>query len=86
MLYGLETQVLGRTLVKCLEDSYRTLLRRVQSLTQRVAKKAVYMLMGVLPLEAILHMHMLKLLVHEIALRQLTVKEPNSHSWLIHVA
>ena len=86
ILYGLETQVLGRTQVTRLED-YRTLLRRIQSLSERVAKQVVYLLMGVLLLEALLHMCMIKLLqkiannksslLYEIALRQLAVKELN---------
>ena len=57
-LYGLETQVLGRTQVTRLEDFYRTCLRRVQSLPERGAKEAAYLLMVVLPVEAILaHLH-----------------------------
>ena len=96
MLYSLKTEINGRTQITQIEDFYRTLLRRVQSLAERVTKEAVYLLISTLHLEAILHICILKLLqkiasnssslLHGIALRQLAVKDSNSHSWFIHVA
>ena len=56
-MYGFETQVLGHTPATRLKDSYRTFLRRVQSLPEIAAKEVVYLLMSVLPLEGILHMY-----------------------------
>ena len=81
MLCDLEPQVIRLTQITQLGVFYRTLLRRLQSLTERVAKDII----GVLPLEATLHICMLKLLqriasnnsslLHDIALRQLAVKD-----------
>ena len=94
MLYGLETQILNRTQINILEDFYRSMLRQLQALPQHVAKEAIYLLLGMLPLEAILDMRTLKLLqkiasdpdslLYQIAERQLAVKDINSHSWFIH--
>ena len=94
MIYGLETQILNKKQYEMLETFYRTTLRQLQALPQNVAREAIYLLLGVLPLEAILHMRTLNLLqkigqdetslLYQVAVRQLAVKTAKSHSWFIY--
>ena len=92
LLHGLDAAVLSKSQVEKLEVSYRKLLRMMMGLPESTAKEAVYLLMGALPLEAILHQRILSLFgnisrldnnnpLKALALRQLALKDPKSGSW-----
>ena len=55
MLYGLEVLHLTKTQLNQLERYHLRTLRQIQSLPQRTAGSAVYMLLGALPIEAEIH-------------------------------
>ena len=95
MIYGLESQLLSNPQLNKLGDFHRNMLRQLQGLPQHVAKEAIYLLLGVLPLQAIIHLRTLKLfhkiasnednLLYKVAQRQLAVKDTNSNSWFMHI-
>ena len=95
MIYGLESQLLSNPQYTKLEDYHRNTLRQLQGLPRHVAKEAVYLLMGALPLRATIHLRALKLfhkiasdddsLLFRVAQRQLAVKDTSSHSWFMHI-
>ena len=62
MLYGLEVLHLTKTQLNQLERYHLCTLRQIQSLPQRTASSAVYMLLGALPSEAEIHKRQLSLL------------------------
>ena len=76
-------------------DKYqRDFIRQIQHLPERVASCSVYIMSGLLPIEAEIHKSQLTLLGNiirqdcverEIALRQLAVKDFNSNSWFVSV-
>ena len=75
MLYSLEILDLRKSDLKQLSDFYTDLLRRIQSLPSRTALSAVYILVGVLPLEAELHKRQLSLLFSILSSRNATLHE-----------
>ena len=94
MLSGTEALVLRRSDVEKLEDFYRSTLRRIQNLPQSTASCAVYLLIGAIPVEGLIHLRMLTLFVNisrlgerhplrELALRQLALSRPQS--WFCHL-
>ena len=94
LLYGLEACVLTATQIQKLELYFRKLLRQVQSLPESTAKPAVYMLIGILPLEATLHIRVLSLFgaisrlslqhsLRQLAIRQLALQETPG-SWFLY--
>jgi hypothetical protein len=93
-IYGLETLVLRLKHLETLEDYHRATLRRLQSLPERTAKAAIYLLVGTAPLEARLDSAIASLLlsmgkkpgslIHRLALQQLEVKDGASHSWFAY--
>ena len=94
MLSGTEALVLRRADMDKLEDFYRSTLRRIQNLPQSTANCAVYLLIGVIPVEGLIHLRMLTLFgnitrlgerhpLRELALRQLALARP--HSWFCHL-
>jgi hypothetical protein len=95
LLYGLETLILNIKQREILEVYYRTLLRRLQSLPDTTAIEAIYILAGVLPVEAQLDIKILNFFgkianledstLRQVALRQLATKELSSNSWFIYV-
>jgi hypothetical protein len=95
LLYGLETLILNIKQREILEVYYRTLLRRLQSLPDTTAIEALYILAGVLPVEAQLDIKILHFFgkianledstLRQVALRQLATKELSSNSWFIYV-
>ena len=81
---------LRQSVVEQLESVQRGILGRIQSLPDRVAIVAVYGLLGIRPIEQELDIRKLSLfatvmfealLEHEIAQRQLAVKDINLDSW-----
>jgi hypothetical protein len=55
LIYGLEVLPLKEKHVENLEAFYRKSIRYVQSLPQRIATAAIYLLVGAIPIEAELH-------------------------------
>ena len=92
LLYGLEAIVLTQTQIQLLEVYFRKLLRHIQSLPDNTANPAVYLLIGLPPIEAFLDKNIVSLCeaafkdthVREIALRQLSLKNFKSSSWFIY--
>ena len=95
ILYGLEALVLEEQDMQQLDQYHRRLLRQLQSLLDSTAKPAIYLLMGCLPMRAYLHQNILSLFCtvlhrpgspeYEIIVRQLTIKDLNSHSWTVQL-
>ncbi|KAK3105653.1 hypothetical protein FSP39_002699 [Pinctada imbricata] len=95
LLYGLETFVLLRKHIDALETYHLSALRIIQSLPQRCAKCAVYLLLGARPIEAELQSRTLTFLGNiirsnnptllNILTRQLSVKSHSSKSWVVYV-
>ena len=94
LLYGLETVILLQKDIDSLNDFHKDMLRRIQHLPQRTALPIVYGLVGQFPIEFELHRRQFTLfgnIIREqcveknLALRQLAVKDDNSHSWFIMI-
>lgn len=95
LLSVLETFVLLRKHMNSLESYHLSALRIIQSLPQRCAKCAVYLLLGARPIEAELHPRTLIFLGNiirsnnstflNILYRQIAVKSQNSKSMFIYV-
>ena len=96
LVHGLEATILRRGDVVQLEIYYRKLLRQVQSLPESTAMEAVYLMIGLLPIEALIHQRALSLFgsisrleptdtLYQLALRQMSVKTPNSDSWFSQI-
>jgi hypothetical protein len=95
LTYGLESLILNPQDIAALEAYQRESLKRLQHLPSSTANSAVYILLGVPPIEAIVHMHVLGLfcsairrkssLECEVLERQLSVKDQHSCSWAVYV-
>ena len=94
LLYGLEAVVLTKKQREDLTSYHRQLLRQIQGLPQNVAKEAVYMLLGEIPLEGELDIRILTLygaicnakentIMDKITTRQLGTD--NKHSWFYQI-
>ena len=91
VLYRLEALILSDRDYQDLDKWQRSTLRQIQGLPESTAVCAVYLLIGILPLTAQVHMKILTLfnsicnrhgsVEHEILARQLAVKDMHSHSW-----
>ena len=95
MLYGLDAVTLKRGDIATLEKCFRTLHRNIQALPIRVATEAVYLLLGVLTVEAYLYIQALTLFgsisrqqpdspLRLMAPRQLA-SDVNSSSWYAYI-
>ena len=84
----------GRTVFfLTMEQLHRSMLRRIQSFPNSTNIRALYCLLGVRPLEQELDLRRLTLLTNvlytdgtlgqDISMRQVSVKDPNSHSWFV---
>ncbi|CAC5395417.1 unnamed protein product [Mytilus coruscus] len=90
LLYGLEAIPLNKTNITQLESFHRKILRHLQSLPQRTAIAAIYLLIGGLLIEAELHKKQLSFLhnllssnvqrVKDIIIRQMSVNYDNPNS------
>ena len=95
LTYGLECLVLTPKELIPIEAYYRELLRHIQHLPTSTANSACYLLLGALPIEALIHIKTLIFfgslmkredsLEYEIIERQLAVKDASSHSWAVYV-
>ena len=93
LTYNMEILQLTATQISKIEQFHRSTLRDIQGLPARSSSAVTYLLLGALPFEASLHIQTLHLigkiandkdsLLHQIALRQLSVKDTSSQSWFI---
>ena len=90
LLYGLEVLYLTGKDIKALEQYQRKSLRQIQSLPDKTHNAAVLALLGILPLERVIHKNMLNLfgrwilfegVEKDIAVRQLATKSEAEASW-----
>ena len=96
LLYGLEVIIPSGKAFTILETQYKRLLKQILSLPKSTADPAIYLLSGMLPVEATLHKRILSLFGNvtrlpddsielRLAKRQLELKTFKSHSWFIEV-
>ena len=92
MIHGLEALILSQSDLLVLERTYRQILRDLQSLSKRTATEAIYLLMGMLPIEAEIHIRTLSLfgavtrledgnMLKNLAERQLALKSNPRTCW-----
>jgi len=96
LLFGLEVLPLNKTQITTLSRFHIQVMRRIQSLPERTATSAVYMLLGSLPIEAELHKRQLSFLhnvlicnnttINDIAARQIAVNIANPLSYFCRVS
>ena len=75
--------------------AYKTMLRQIQHIPKNTATPAVYLLIGAIPIESQLDIHILTFfnrillqqqsLEYDLVRRQLAMKDLQSHSWVITV-
>ena len=90
LLYGLDVQLLKKKDIENLEKFQRQCLKQIQGLSDNTSNSACLALLGILPIETILHKNLLSMYVnmirngdsneYEIAQRQLVMKEPHQKS------
>jgi hypothetical protein len=96
MLYGMELIIPKATPLIQLELFQKRMLKQILSLPTRTADAAVYVLSGILPVEAQIHIRTLVLfnnicnqadnsIEKNLARRQLIVKSNESSSWFIEI-
>lgn len=95
LLHGAEVWALTPNEMEPLERFQRRVLRQLQGLTDNTASAAVHLLSGVLPIAAMIDIKTLTYyrhtisdpssIEHQLARRQLVVKDSSSNSWYIHV-
>ena len=93
VLYGLEVHTCLQSDIQTMEQLQMSMLRRIQSFLNSTAIPALDCLLGVRPLEQELNLRRLTLLANvlytdgtleqDIAMRQISVKDPDSHSWFV---
>ena len=91
VIYGLETLSLMKKDIENLEKFQRKSLRQIQGLPDKTPNCITLALLGVLPLETVIHKNTLNLFMgiarnskfieYDIAMRQLAVKTPDEKSW-----
>ena len=94
VLYGLELLLPTERIINCLEAFQRKFVKEILRLPDNTANAAVYLLSGLLPIEAQIHIQALTFL-HTICsqdtnsiewallVRQISFKSVDSSSWLI---
>ena len=96
LMYGLEAISLNVGQIVELETFHRKTLRMIQSLPQRCAKCAIYLLSGTLPFEALYHYSLLSMIGRIVrsdnrvlaclAVRQLSQCSYTSNSWFVQLS
>jgi hypothetical protein len=91
VLYGLESLCIKESDLEALEKSHISLLRQLQSLPNSTAIPAIYLLLGILPIRAQIHIKILSLYIsilhrpssveYDVIQRQLAIKDTSSSSW-----
>ena len=95
MLHGLDSVILKQKDVQSLDSQYSKILCNLLSLREKVAKEAVYLLFGLLPIEAEIHVRVLTLYgaitrlhphspLAEVVFRQVS-GQGNASSWFMYV-
>ena len=94
-LYGLEVQLLKNKDIENLEKFQRKCLKQIQGLPDNTSNTACLALLGILPVEALLHKNLLNMFVnmirnensieYEIAQRQLVMRESPRESIFTHI-
>ena len=95
LLYGLEALSHTEKDIECLERFQRQCLKQIQGLPDKTANTVCLALLGILPLEVVLHKNALTTFVNmirhkgtvesDIALRQIVMKNENDKSWFMFV-
>ncbi|MCG7892397.1 MAG: reverse transcriptase family protein, partial [Candidatus Thiodiazotropha endolucinida] len=95
LLYGLDVQLLKKRDIENLEKFQRKCLKQIQGLPDNVSNSACMAMLGILPLEAVLHKTLLNLFAGiisspnsvelEIAKRQLIMREKPQKSMFTHI-
>ena len=100
LLYGLEALILRDNEIACLEKYHRQVLRQIQHLPPSTASSDVYLLSGVLPVEAFIHIRILNTFrgimdaspdtapvtyLRDLFIRQLALKDVHSKSYVSYV-
>ena len=95
LLYGLEALLLSKKDIECLDRFQRQCLKQIQGLPDKTANTICLALLGILPLEAVLHknalttfMNMIRCkgsIENDLALRQIVMKDENDKSWFMYV-
>lgn len=95
VIYGLEVVSLKASELKTMATYERKLLRQIQYLPDRCATIPIYILSGVMPIEASIDRRLLSMFVgllkqpesleYQLIRRQLAVKEGDSYSWVVRV-
>ena len=95
LLYGLESILLSKKSVECLEKFRRKFLKQIQGLPNKTANSISLSLLGVLPLDAVVHKNALTTFLNMIrqkgsikngiALRQIVMKDIKDKSWFMFV-
>ena len=95
IIYGLEAVTLTKGDEQGLLSFERRLLKQIQGLTDRCPTIAVYSLLGAIPITTQIEKNTLttfyniatnkEFVEHEIARRQLAIKDQNSNSWFTHI-
>ncbi|MCG8113153.1 MAG: reverse transcriptase family protein [Candidatus Thiodiazotropha taylori] len=95
LLYGLEVLPLKKVHITTLEKFHKNSLRIIQSLPERTASAAVYLLLGAVPVEAEIHRRQLSMLhailnsdnrrINEVLDRQMSVNYDNKDSFFYQI-
>jgi len=95
LTYGLEALILKNDDYHVLEQFYRTALRRIQHLPENTAIPSIYLLLGCIPLEGLIHQKLLTFFAgilrrpgsieYDVIRRQLAVKDLGSNSWVVQI-
>jgi hypothetical protein len=91
LLYGLEVMDINTGQMSALENFHLKTLKQIVSLPERTATEAVYLMLGVHTVQALIHIRRLSLIgaiarsgnytLHELAIRQCALKSSTSQSW-----
>ena len=94
LIFNMEVLILTQSQIVTLEKFHRATLRSIQGLPERTSSALAYLLLGALPVEAVLHSRVLLLagkilhqkdsLLFKLGLRQLAVKNFSSKSWFVY--
>ena len=96
LTYGIEIIIPSEKLIEKLELFQKKSVKQILSLPTNVADSSVYILSGLLPIEAVYHLKVLNFfnnicnqsessIERQILIRQLTVKSDKSYSWAARI-
>ena len=95
LIYGLECLPITTRELVPLEKYFKGLIRKIQHLPESTATPACYILIGAVPMEALIHIKVLNMfgaitrrqdsIEFQVCERQLAIKDDTSYSWSIYV-